>query len=218
MAAPDWLPVARAALLVLVSVGYAALLARMMATGAIYRFPAFWSLLFVTTLKSATWLWPDAMPAWRPVEPLLLALKALATLEAFYWAARPLAPPTRWRLLLGLLCAAGIAVAVASQAPLEPPARAWVRTRQIAHVGLAAFAVSGCLWWWARLSRTAVEPRVRQHAVILAVWLAAYAVSGAIDYRAGATVDRRWMLYYVQGAAFRIPTAFCLVAWWRALR
>lgn len=208
----------RLALLVAVSAGYGAVLAKMMATGAIWLWPLFWSYLFITALKSATWAWPAAMDAWTPYEPLVVGLKALAALEAFREVVKPLSSRQRWRLFLGLLCAAGIGVAVACQAPAETPARAWVRTRQIAHVGLASFAVSGCLWWWARLGRTAVEPRVRQHAIILTVWLVAYAASGAIDYKAGATEARRWTLYYLQGAVFRIPTACCLLAWWRAFR
>jgi hypothetical protein len=208
----------RLALLVAVSVGYAALLARMMATGNMWRFPAFWSLLFITTLKSATWIFPAAMASWRPLEWAVVGLKALAALEAFYWVARGLSPPVRVRLLVGLLVAAGIGVAVASRAHEEPPGREWVRTRQISHVGLASFALAGCAWWWARLSRVEVEPRAGRHALILTAWLVAYAASGAIDYKAGATAQRRMALYHAQGLTFRVPTLFCLAGWWVAMR
>jgi hypothetical protein len=207
----------RLALLVGVTLGYAAVLGRMIAAGQMLRFPVFWSLLFVSVLKSTTWAY-GAMSNWTPFEPLLIGLKTLAAIEAFWLATRSLPAGTRRRLFLALLVAAGIGVALASRMDQETPGRSWVRTRQIAHVGLASFALAGCLWWWARLNRAAVDQRTLRHALILTTWLVAYAASGAIDYQAGATEARRWTLYYAQGVLFRVPTACCLWAWWRVMR
>lgn len=143
-------------------------------------------------VKSAWWI-AGYQPLFRPVEPLLVAMRGALLLEA-YWLRCGL---VRIRPIILLVAVAFAGACYAETVPQWYILRALV---SLALMGLAIYCCGG-------------EDSIDPHTVVLAGLFASYGYPYLIRYQAAATEQGRWLWYYIQILAFLVGTTACL-GWW----
>ena len=208
----------RLVLLAAVTLGYVALVLRMAAQGLLLRFPCFWSYSILLAAKGAQWL-AGSTVGFRWTESIILGVKCLVILEAWWAVTREWHERPRRRLFLGLLGAAVLAGATMAWLPAEPNlARAYVRHALKLHVGLAVFCGGAMLTIWRRWEWLPPIPRLAwQHGLILAGHVCSRLVD-LINYQAAPTTEERWRLYYTQQYLFLGLSLAWLALWLRTMK
>lgn len=217
----------RMVLLVLVTAGYLALLIRMAAEGLLLRLPVFWSYVFLLAMKGCRWIYWRAVapsgstptPWFRETETVILALKCLVILEAWWAVTRAWHEQPRRRLFLTLLGVATLAGVAMAWLPPEPNlTRAYVRQALKLHVGLGIFCGGFMLVLWRRWEWLPETPRLAwQHGLILTAHVLAR-WTDLIPYHSRPTTEERVLWYWWQQGIFLAASLACIVAWWRVLR
>ena len=208
----------RLALLAAVTLGYAALVLRMAAQGLLLRFPCFWSYSILLAAKGTQWL-AGSTVGFRWTESVILGVKCLVVLEAWWAITREWHERPRRRLFLGFLAAAILAGAMMAWLPAEPNlTRGYVRHALKLHVGLAVFCGGAALTLWTRWEWLPPIPRLAwQHGLILSGHVCSRLVD-LINYQAASTTEERWRLYYTQQFLFLGLSLIWLAEWLQTMR
>ncbi len=172
---------------------------------------SFWLCPFFSCYVAALCIYyPLWNPYWMPMqqfsEPILLALKVCAALEAYMLATESVSCAERKALLgtlLGIACAGMLVTfGFVNGAPLTV-------IRQYAHVALALASCFGVLAMW--VYPPMIWPRVRNHGITLAVYFVNFAVTGFLPRITGAD----WL---VTSSCFFAGSLICVGLWlWRGL-
>ncbi len=175
----------------------------------LWRTGSFWLCPFFSLYIAALCLY---YPMWSPshyllmviAEPILIALKVAAVIEAFVLSTKRVSPQERFALLMVLLCVAEVGVLIST---------GWRYGfnfyRQSAHIGLALGCCQGIIAM--TLNPPPMWPRVRNHGCILAALMVNFAVTGLWHPR----TMNGWLTV---SCVFFAVSVVCIGCWlWRGL-